>query len=483
MSSTFFCSTSIKTTRDDQFPEPGTQCRDQGQRSFLLIVIIIPFLVLLVHYQHWQLVRNNTIMTIQSLSKEQKRLLLEYLEEQSLPRSSINLLSITNLHSHVFGYPGSDLRRAFQKYWQKKKSLPIEKYVSNLYYLGVQPSPATMVQLFKKDKEADIVSDGDHDDLVAAMNGMAIRNKHDDNEEEEDDYSTTTDGDSPTETMSPPPVPFSLPSTSNKSSHAPSSYFSPSAAGSSAFKKKSPYNLRSGAKARTSLSSTNTSGGGSSSSIKGKEKVYIGKGTEKEPYVIHVNVDKPERNGSFQVIQVANMGLGNHAYFGFEIALSIAPPDVAKYTMRVPNSLPLVFKGAETRALLCEGPSQDFWLKDVARLNKARTKKCAYAEDAYGDVAKAIAFNDNQEKDPRDKIFHLLVFPPHVELDNRVFSNQDPSWVKGDVIGMRSPPEENILDKEIIGLVIVWRIAHAHGKKRIGEKPDLVADPKSISFV
>jgi hypothetical protein len=161
-------------------------------------------------------------------------------------------------------------------------------------------------------------------------------------------------------------------------------------------------------------------------------------------------------------------GIEHNAYShtGFDIRRAVAAPDFDQWEASIPTSgIPA---DHEFRVILIKGPSTDFWVRDTERYHKTGKIACEATKTAHSATSIEIQKDVN-----RQFSYWLLIFPEHVVLDNRIFS-EDATSIRPGYNGMKVDETETEIGQKLFGLVVFWRIGEVGGR-RVGNgqpKPD-----------
>jgi hypothetical protein len=186
------------------------------------------------------------------------------------------------------------------------------------------------------------------------------------------------------------------------------------------------------------------------------------RGTRVAPILQQVDLKMPERNGIFDITVVENMERDEFERTGVHIRLSIDDNDQGKWSARMPRSAeyPPEFKG---RVVIIQGPSISFWLSMTGvyheLLNCPATKKAHEHHDK-------LRGDDEARKD----LYHALVFPPGVFLDNQILSSHEKKLKQNiNLLDLTKTDPKNDAGADIEGMTIYWEISFAGGRE-IGEQ-------------
>jgi hypothetical protein len=176
------------------------------------------------------------------------------------------------------------------------------------------------------------------------------------------------------------------------------------------------------------------------------------------PYIIIVNVTKPEANWGFEVSFVPNIEHRNFSRDIYHIRRVTGVGQEEDWEAIIPTKK---YPSLGQRAVLIRGPSQDYWHKDHeiyhAESFCERTKK----------AHESLQTNIEKSKD-RLYSYWLLVFPHGTEIENHILSD-DAVHVKKeslDLVGSYTYTDDKNKnhDMELYGLDVYWRIAVKGGE-------------------
>jgi hypothetical protein len=397
--------------------------------------------------------------------------LLQDVEDTGLPRDEVNFLGICNNDPRLYGRKGSDQRRAFQFKWNYIKKWDIHRYIELLDSKVIGPNvaneallrqsepesqrPATTKNVKKnrqknRDDDEEEEEDGGGveesiDEVAARLAGLAMSDDDDDDDaddEDEDDDGVDGQGLKPRwkAAMSTPP----RATRPRWSTRTPDHLSSPSLKPRAVYQRDvSPF---------PAGESEVTSGGGD--------------GTRRNPYVVKVDPNHPERHFVFDIERVVNMVHDAHEYNGYHVRVSIACPDFEIWEAMIPatSSLPKKYRDFAKRAIVIKGPARSYWLSDVAMYHSKLTKEgadCPETKRRHTHTALAIS-----KDPPRKDAYWLLLWPKGTVLDNQILSNKATELKKG-ILGMDVDALTNPLGKHLYGMAIYWRIAEMYGGSQV----------------
>lgn len=179
-----------------------------------------------------------------------------------------------------------------------------------------------------------------------------------------------------------------------------------------------------------------------------------GLGTLESPWVILVDTEHPERNREFDITFVESIKLDMKLRKGFHIRRSVTPLNQNEWEAWIPLNLPDGLTAALGRCVMIKGPSRDYWLREEKHYHCVVF--CKATEVAHGATQMEI------ENDPTGaRAWHhwLLVFPPGIQLDNKIFSS-DKSKIQKKKIAMK----ETAGTRVILGMGLYWLVATKFGR-------------------
>jgi hypothetical protein len=405
--------------------------------------------------------------------------LLQDVEDTGLPRDEVNFLSICNNDPRLYGRKGSDQRRAFQFKWNYIKKWDIHRYIELLDSKVIGPNVANEALLRQSEPESqrpantdvkknrqknrDVKNNRDDDeeeeedgggveesinDVAARLAGIAMSSDDDDvnaaaaDDKDEDDDGVDGQGPEPRwkAAMSTPP----RATRPRWSTRTPDHLSSPSLRPRAAYQRDvvSPF---------PAGESEVTSGGGD--------------GTRKNPYVVKVDPNHPERHFIFDIERVVNMVHNAHEYNGYHVRVSIACPDFEIWEATIPaTSLPKKYRDFAKRAIVIKGPARSYWLSNVAMYHSKLTKSgadCPETKRRHTHTALAIS-----KDPPRKDAYWLLLWPKGTVLDNQILSSHATELKKG-ILGLDVDGSNNPLGKHLYGMAIYWRIVEKYGGSQV----------------
>lgn len=185
------------------------------------------------------------------------------------------------------------------------------------------------------------------------------------------------------------------------------------------------------------------------------------RGTLKNPWIIQVNTQWPEANRGFDIQFVEGMEEDDYSRNAFHVRHSVAPHDHKEWQAIIPHPQAYDPTGKfDKRLILMKVPSRDGWQKKASKYHGPKNKvNCPATKKAHS--ASEIEIN---KVDERQWAYHLLCFPPEVELDNQIFSNDEATVPKA-MNPMMCPSAENDFGKDFRAVVLFWRIAVKGGTK------------------
>jgi hypothetical protein len=362
--------------------------------------------------------------------------LLTDIETSGYTRDKASFLYICNNSPQIYGQPASDLRRRFQRTFQRLKKKPLNQYVAFAKSLGVLPSPETLLEQTPSTSAISPRQESKEDSEDSPEDAKDSSNSPEDaedssnmfgNDNEEDDLAASSFEEL---SMATPPRPL-------RSAGRP------------------PTPPPSGGTKRTPASHI------SLSSILSPLGTMIG--TKEHPYVIQVDLAHPERHQEFCIERVTKLKDGEHIRTGMQIRRAVPVCDFDRWEATIPRGYP---RDLDYRLVLVEGPSQNYWLRDSTRFHS--DLKCNATEQAHQATEIEIADDIN-----RQSLYWLLVFPKDIVLDNQVYSsdsfNVEPDWNQ-----LTSGEKDNPVEKKLYGMVMMWKIAEIGGRRiaMAKRKPD-----------
>ncbi len=189
-------------------------------------------------------------------------------------------------------------------------------------------------------------------------------------------------------------------------------------------------------------------------------------GTLINPFVIHVDLEFPERNREFEVERVKGIIHKQHTHDGFHIRTSVPPPNLSLWEATIPEDFPEYWKN---RVIQVKAPSRDYWFRSRSELYSKHPKIDQMT------MRKLDATHLKVKKDiNRQWTYYLLVFPESVELAN-AFSDDDFTLPRG-YVPMKVPAANNKFDEDLCGVGLFWIIAEKDSGTRIAAEDDVPTD-------
>ena len=103
-------------------------------------------------------------------------------------------------------------------------------------------------------------------------------------------------------------------------------------------------------------------------------------GSKNNPWLVMVNVERPEANREFDIEFVQQMTRGVFERNGFHIRMSVATLDYDKWEATIPRAgFPSEFTN---RLVLVNGPSNTCWERDTDRYHKCKNLTCIQTKNA-----------------------------------------------------------------------------------------------------
>ena len=181
------------------------------------------------------------------------------------------------------------------------------------------------------------------------------------------------------------------------------------------------------------------------------------KGTNKNPWIVQVNILNPERNRDFDIQFVEGIDQDDlYSRCGFHIRRTVAAPDYMLWEASIPQDYEEQFA---KRIVLVKGPARDFWQKNSKKYHMAGKVKCDATKKAHS--ASEIAI---EKSDDRHWAYYLVCFPPEIILDNQIFS-KDEELIPVGMNPMKCEAANNDFEKDIRAMVLYWRVAVKEGTK------------------
>jgi hypothetical protein len=381
-------------------------------------------------------------MTIAGIQRYHTKQLLQDLERSGIPRQEFDLLGLCNTAEQIYGFPGSDLRRQVQKRFCHIKKKSVYNYVKYLESFQVLPGRATREELTMKN--------------VSSMTPPSFKKDDDynyrDDEEEEESGESEEEEEEREEALS-----YETPPPARKTNSSP--YKQKLASSSSRHSKTRSKNKQQQQQhVFGAASSLRSSLAGSTSSAPFSWSSYQN-GTQKNPWIIMVDIEYPERNREFDIQFVENMKRGKYERNGFHIRVTVAALDFKKYSATLPpqSQYPAEYK---KRIIIVKGPSHNAWYKNY-KLYHAAGNKVNCTSTAKSHKQTTLKIGKDLE---RQEVYWLLVFPSCIQLANQVFS--DDEFVvpigKNALINLAA---ENISKQDLRQLTLFWKIAVEGGEQ------------------
>jgi hypothetical protein len=183
-------------------------------------------------------------------------------------------------------------------------------------------------------------------------------------------------------------------------------------------------------------------------------------GTKANPYVVMVNLARPEANREFDIQYVEKMKAGHYERNGFHIRMTVSCPDYDQWEAYIPKDgvFPMEY---HRRLIMVRGPSRTFFECDSAMYHTKGTAviDCPATKNAHLSTEIAI-----ERDDLRQWSYYLLVFDAGVHLDNQIFSDDEHLLPRVEN-GLNCKAADNVFNKDIRGMTIFWRIAVTGGRK------------------
>jgi hypothetical protein len=190
-------------------------------------------------------------------------------------------------------------------------------------------------------------------------------------------------------------------------------------------------------------------------------------GTIDFPYIVIVNLLKPEKNWGFEISEIENIVFRDYTRDGFHIRKTTTPLQADDWEATIPRQR---YPSLDSRAVQIRGPSQDFWHQNpelyheelytqVEGATNNLPKDCSSTLNAHKKLYAAI------QGDPTRKYsYWLLVFPESVVLENHIFSD-DSSNVRKHIHPMEAQFMDDDEVTDINGVDVFWRIAVSGGDR------------------
>ena len=367
--------------------------------------------------------------------------LLQDIEAENTLLADIKLLDICTRNTKVYGLPYNNknpdakaglIRRAVQKKFDLLKRLSPENYRKLLQTHRIQPSPTSLAWF--GDNNSDNSS-------VSSVESPSNSSRHSS---------------------------FSKKSESTKQSFPCASFAKMSIRGD-----ESPpsYLTLSRSSRRSTVMSSPPPIFGSPGSVK-KQKQGTGlyripppadqpDGSEENPYIIHINIDYPERNMGFEVLFLSGVmnGADGFEYDIFTFRKTICFNDRVHWEAYVAHDkIPPEF---QYRAIMVTGPAVGKFAREVDKVHNSKNKKNPKCVLSFTARKKTITGVDTEPG--RKKVHYLFITPPDFYLDNQIFGNNntelEPLCID---IAKNHPANDNRI---YTGTQIIWRIACRGGRQ------------------
>jgi hypothetical protein len=392
--------------------------------------------------------------------------LLQDFEASGESRDTFDLLALCNSNEATYSAKGSETRRLVQRRWNHIRGKSVEAYIKYLTRKQVIPGIAT---------QADIVKY--FDSLPPSPHQTAEMP----NNKEEEEWMCSEDGSQrsrtppPTSDRKAPPT-NTAPSTpyTSHGSDADASFprhvgFSPTLVVHTpprATFSPAPSVPNTHVFGATSLMGAaaggNAAGGLSWSTFQD--------GTKDNPWIVNVDGLHPERNREFDIDWVTKKKHRKWYRDIFHIRMSCSPFDHKKFKAMIPTGYPPEYK---KRLVLVQGVSQCAWIKDTKKYHAGKAGiTCEATKASHSNTQIHIANDPN-----RELCWWLLVFSPHICLDNQILS-PDEFKIPTQYNSITSLANENQFNKDLRGMTIFWEIA-VEGGKQI-EQDDEGPDDKDL---
>ncbi len=182
-------------------------------------------------------------------------------------------------------------------------------------------------------------------------------------------------------------------------------------------------------------------------------------GSEENPYIIIVDLQRPESNWGFEVSEVDGIEHRDYKRDIFHIRKVITLGQEELWSASIPIEK---YPGLAKRSVLLSGPSQDFWHASHERYHQVdfcedtKTVHETLETDIEGDLKRKVSY-------------WLLVFPEGTQLENHILSDdavhvrKEVNEMVDDVVFEEGTEEEETV--EILGTDIYWRIAKSGGTR------------------
>lgn len=198
-------------------------------------------------------------------------------------------------------------------------------------------------------------------------------------------------------------------------------------------------------------------------------------GTREKPFKEWINLEHPERNQTFCVQPVQGMKRKEWKRNGVHIRKLVCAPDAEGWTMEIPSvhEFPLV----QGRCALVRRPAYTAVEKSPALYHAKLeiTKECTAVKEAHTNHVVQNA------TDVSGFVYHLLIFPEGIELDNAHFAGMATPIVDTNFtpVTLKKDDSDNPFGKDVHMLYAYWEIAEASGGIRVAAPGAKSADFKS----
>ena len=430
------------------------------------------------------------------LSAEKTKTLLEAFELSGETRESFDLWALCSANPTTLGAEGTVLRRQVQQRWAKCKGRSIRAYIAYLKKIGVTPGPKSLEEMNKKPAYPDkpafsdnastapstsdeeiIVPDEEEEDPYAMVGiGNPFANDNVDQLEADFGQVSLADDRKPAARASVPSLPAAQNQEAVRMFHTPprpvahAGGFNPGQQ-QHRFRRLSPLVAQA---ARTNVAHAFV-----------PTAWFVNQnGTVKNPWVIPICLDKmAERHREFDVQFVENINQdGFFTRSGFHIRRPVACPDMNDWEADIPtDDYDEMWRG---RLIRFRGPAQDFWIRDTERyhagIGRESKIKCDATFNAHS--ATEVAIEESKEH-WRASAYWIMVFPPGVQLENKIFSLDDNIVpVTKNPLKLKKDHPENLFNKEILAMTLFWRIALKGGKKIGGKQSEKKKEAEAKSM-
>jgi hypothetical protein len=181
-------------------------------------------------------------------------------------------------------------------------------------------------------------------------------------------------------------------------------------------------------------------------------------GSSDHPYIIIVDLNKPEANWGFEVSFVQQIEHRNFSRDIYHIRKVTGVPQDGEWEATIPFKK---YPSLANRAVLIRGPSQDYWHQDPERYHAEsfceQTKKAHESLQTHLDANKERLYSN-----------WLLVFPEGTQLENHILSDDASHVKKGtlDLVGSYQflDDKSKMQDVELFGMDVHWRVAVKGGE-------------------